>query len=104
MARRVWPLTVGPVYLLLVGLVLASALLLAPLDTDGTYTCRGDTVSTLISPEPDNPAIRAVAFDAPAACNHTARSRGITAAAIVAVAAMASGVWLAARKRAGTYL
>jgi hypothetical protein len=83
--------------------LVALVVLMAPLDTDSTYTCRGDAITTLISPEPDNPAIRAVGFDAPAACNETARSRGMTAAAIVGFAALLSGIWLAARRRAGTY-
>lgn len=99
----IWPLVAGPVFLLLSGAVVALALLVAPIDTDGSYTCQGNAISTIISPEPDNPAIRAVAFDDAAACNHAARNRGWAGLTTFGVAALAAGGWLAARRRAGTY-
>ena len=98
-----WPLVAGPFLLLLTGALIALALLVAPIDTDGTYSCDGNAISTIISPEPDNPAIRAVAFDDAAACNQTARDRGWLAAGIVGVFGLASGAWVLVRHRAGTY-
>jgi hypothetical protein len=92
----------GPVYLLLVAFGLGFFVLLGPLETDGSYGCDGNALTTIISPEPEG-RVPSVAFNAPAACNHTARERGLVALGILGVGAAVGGAWTVARHRSGMY-
>ena len=63
------------------------------------YTCSRDALSTILSPEPDDPSIRAVALDSAAACNHSARIVGAEAITVLAIGAAVSSAWVVLRRQ-----
>jgi hypothetical protein len=85
----------GPAVLVSAGLLLALLLLLLPLSTDGSYTCRRSSALTdFINPEPEAPAsFRANFFDSGYACNRDAEHRGELTAISLSPFIIAATTW-----------
>ena len=97
MTRRWWR---APAYLILGILALFLVFLLIPLNTDGSYSCRGSALQDVVNPEPqESAAFRANFFDSGWVCNHRAQHRAEGAGVAFCVVIAGSATWGVIRRR-----
>ena len=97
MTGRWWA---APAWLIIGALGLTLAFLLIPLDTDGSYSCRGSALGDVINPEPEgSAAFRANFFDSGWVCNQRAQHRAEGVGGAFGVVAVAAVTWAVLRRR-----